>query len=122
MIAAALAAAWGLLSGQGWLDAVLPGGLPAGNAVAALALWLLAGAGLLASRARSRGRAWAWCAFAAALAWLPLSIAMAGNLALNFRGERGEAWLLLSLGVFAMSGVSLAWAMVAAVWSAVRAR
>lgn len=121
LIAGAVAAAGSLVAGQGWLEATLPGGLPTGNAVAALAFCLLAGAGLLASRARTWARAWGWSAFVAALAWLPLSIAMAGNPALNFQGARGEAWLLLSLGVLAMSGASLAWAVVAAIWAWSRA-
>ena len=117
LLAGAVAAAWALVSGQGWLEVTLPGGLPVGNAVAALALCLLAGAGLLANRARTWGRAWGGCALAAALSWLPLSIAMAGNLGLNFQGSRGAAWLLLSLGVLAMCGLALAWAVVAAVWA-----
>jgi len=121
LIAGAVATAASLVAGQAWLETTLPGGLPAGNALAALVFCLLAGAGLLASRARTWARAWGWCAFAAALAWLPLSIAMAGNPALNFQGARGEAWLLLSLGVLAMSGVSLAWAVLAAIGTYLRA-
>jgi ABC-type uncharacterized transport system permease subunit len=48
----------------------------------------------------------------AAIAWLPISVALAGNLALNFKGPHGIAWLGLSLAtVLAVLG-SLAWAVV----------
>jgi hypothetical protein len=46
------------------------------------------------------------------VAWLPISIALAGNLALNFTSWRGSAWLGFSLVVhFAVLG-TLAWALV----------
>jgi hypothetical protein len=48
----------------------------------------------------------------AAIAWLPISVALAGNLALNFKEPHGFAWLGLSLAtVLAVLG-SLAWAVV----------
>lgn len=50
----------------------------------------------------------------AAAAWLPVSIALAGNLELNFDGGRGFAWLIFSLGVAAGVFGTLAWALAAA--------
>ena len=46
------------------------------------------------------------------MAWLPISVALAGNLALNFKEANGFAWLGLSLAtVLAVLG-SFAWAVV----------
>lgn len=114
LLAAALSL-WALVDGGPWLQARSLGGLPAGNAIAALLLCTLAAAALFAAPPRSAARKWGGCALVAALAWLPVSIGMAGNLALNFHGRRGEAWGILTLAVVAMIGASLAWATAAAI-------
>lgn len=62
----------------------------------------------------------------AAAAWLPISVLLAGNLALNFAGDRGGIWLMLTLAVIAGVVCTFAWAAVAAAvavwrrWSAPR--
>lgn len=102
-----------LVSGSAWLDAELPGGVPLGNLLGASILFAPALAGWLAARPRTRQRRWAAMTLVAALAWLPVSMLLADNVALNFSGERGAAWLGFSLVVIAAVGVSLAWALVA---------
>jgi len=93
-----------LVAGAGYLQAPLPGGLPLGNALAALGFSAIAGTGVTIAR-RGVVRRMACVALLAALAWLPVSIAMAGNLTLVFQGARGDAWIAWSVGV---AGVSLA--------------
>lgn len=114
LILASLAAlALGLLvSGSGLPDHLLPGGLPLGNLLAAMALCSIAGAAfLLSPRGSGRGR-FAAMALLASLLWLPVSVLLAGNLALNFSGARGTAWLVGSVAVVVATLAALAWAMV----------
>jgi hypothetical protein len=74
----------------------LPGGLPLGNALASIGLCSLACSAFFLSPLRSiRRRISATILLAAAL-WLPISIALAGNLALNFSGSRGTIWFVIS--------------------------
>lgn len=99
LLAFATFALGSLLSGASFLEAALPGGLPLGNALVGLGLCAVAGAALIAARGPVR-----WIAFVAlivAASWLPVSIAMAGNLALVFSGERGDAWISWSTCVVA---------------------
>jgi hypothetical protein len=102
-----------LVSGRDWLTHDLPGGLPLGNLLAASILCAPALVGWLAARPRTRQRLWATMTLVAALAWLPVSMLLAGNVALNFSGERGAAWLGFSAVVVIAVGVSLAWALFA---------
>jgi hypothetical protein len=100
LVALGLAALASLLSGTDFLARELPGGLPLGNGLAALCLCTLAGAAvLLASSAGARGAAWA--GLCAALAWLPVSIGLAGNAALNFGRDdpNGPRWLWASFAL-----------------------
>jgi hypothetical protein len=99
-----------LMSGTPWLEAELPGGLPLGNALAALGLCALA-CTALAIASRGWTRHVACVALIAAAAWLPVSIAMAGNLALVFSGTRGDAWIAWSAGVAACALLALALAL-----------
>jgi len=55
----------------------------------------------------------AFASFCGALAWLPVSIALAGNTALNFSGWRGSAWLIFSLVIHLVVVCVLLWACVA---------
>ena len=102
-----------LVSGASYLELPLPGGLPAGNALAAIGLVSAAAVPVLFSSAGSALRAAALGTLAAAAAWLPLSIALAGNLALNFAGGRGSLWLGFSLAVVVAVLCVSAWAIVA---------
>src|SRR5687767_9438339 len=91
---AAAALAMGLLVlGAADLERPLPGGLPLGNAVTALALLCPAVVARAISRPFSHCRRLAQLALVAAVFWLPVSLLLAGNLALNFTGSRGLAWL-----------------------------
>ncbi len=105
-------AVFSLLSGAAYLELPLPGGLPFGNALTAAGLCAAAWAALTLSPRGSARSMLAACALLAAIAWLPLSIALAGNLALNFAGGRGSAWLLLSLGIVLLVLCALALALV----------
>lgn len=89
----AVLAACLLASGWDGLEATLPGGLPLGNAVSAASLVLGAWAAFRLSAPGSWVRRFAAFALAVALSWLPLSIALAGNLELNFSGSTGAPWL-----------------------------
>jgi hypothetical protein len=113
---AVLALGW-LVTGAGELEQVLPGGMPVGNALTAIALIAPALAAVLLSRTGSRCRQMAKLALAGAISWLPLSIALAGNVQLNFTGSRGSAWLVLSLLTLVAVMGSLAWAAAAALQS-----
>jgi len=111
-----------LVSGVAWLEQPLPGGLPVGNLLAAsipVALALLA---LLLGRSRSLQRRAAATALVAALAWLPVSIALAGNLALDFSGERGTVWLGFSAVVMIAVLVAFGWGVLGWLHAAWRGR
>jgi hypothetical protein len=95
--------------GPGWAEWALPGGLPLGNLSAALALLGWPAAAALLARRGSAARRFALIAIGLALAWLPVSATLAGNLALNFSGQRGTAWAVFTLGVAAGGLVALAW-------------
>lgn len=111
-----------LASGAAFLGAPLPGGLPLGNALAALGLCAAAGAAIGLGRAGTLRRAVAIAALLAAAAWLPVSVMLAGNLALNFGGGRGQAWMAISLATVLLVVCSLAWAVIAALLSLCRRR
>src|SRR5262245_17058386 len=85
-----------LVSGARYLEWVLPGGLPLGNVLAAAALCSLAGAAFHLSPLGSIRRRVSRVSLLAAAFWLPISIALAGNLTLNFSGYRGAAWLAIT--------------------------
>ncbi len=106
--------AWPLLAGAAWLESELPGGLPAGNALSALSLCSLAAVPVAVSVRGSALRRASLAMLIAAAAWLPLSILLAGNLSLNFAGDRGGIWLTVTLTVIAGVICTLAWASIAA--------
>ena len=114
LLAVAALAMGSLVSGAGHLEQTLPGGLPLGNAVTALALVCPALAAVLISRPQSACRRASQTAFAAAVLWLPISVILAGNLTLNFVGRRGVVWLALSLVTLMLVVGCLAWAVAAA--------
>lgn len=91
-----------LLAGASYLGTLLPGGLPIGNVLAWLGLLSAAGAAfVIAPRSRPL-RAVAAAALIASAAWLPASIMLSGNLALNFSGRLGMLWLTGSLVLLAI--------------------
>lgn len=113
-------AARSLASGTAPLDAALPGGLPLGNLLAAVALGALAGASVALARPDGAIGRLARIVLLAAAAWLPLSLLLAGNVALNFSGWRGTAWLLLSAGILLAVLATLALALLANLAAAIR--
>ena len=120
LLALAAVAAFALASGASLLEATLPGGLPFGNALAALALLAIAGAATVLSRPRSACRCFAGLSLAGAALWLPASVVLAGNLQLNLGGTRGTVWLVFSLVVCAGAWTGLLWATAARVLERVR--
>lgn len=96
----AIFSAGSLLAGADFVSAVLPGGLPFGNFLAAGLFCGLAGAAVLMAPRNGLARRVASLALAASVAWLPLSIALAGNVSLNFSGDLGPVWLWCSAGLF----------------------
>ena len=101
-----------LLLGGAILEVPLPGGLPIGNLVTACTLCAPAGAAVALSPAKTLVRYFSLASLLAACAWLPVSIALAGNLALNFQGARGEMWFAFTSVTFVAVYCSLAWAVI----------
>lgn len=100
-----------LVSGASYLETVLPGGLPLGNALTAMGLCAAAGSAVGLSARRTALRLVSMASLIGAAAWLPVSIALAGNLTLNFHGGRGGAWLTLSVAIVAAVLFALIWAL-----------
>lgn len=107
-------AVWSLVSGAAYLDATLPGGLPLGNALSAFGPCAVAGAVVLLSTPRTALRAVSVGSLIAGVFWLPASIFLAGNLALNnFDGWRSLAWFIYTGVVVSAALGSLLWALAA---------
>lgn len=115
LAATALCIAGLALSGSA-LEFEIPGGLPVGNALAAIMLCTAAGASVALTGAESWTRALAWAALAVAGAWLPVSVLLAGNLHLVFGNGRGDAWIALTVATVALVAGALAFALFAAAW------
>lgn len=98
----AIFSAWSLGSGADYLEWRLPGGLPLGNVLAAAGLAGLAALAVEISRQRSVLRTASWVSLGLAFSWLPISIALAGNLELAFSGGKGTLWIGLTLGIAAV--------------------
>ena len=122
LVGIALATLGALFSGAGWLESTLPGGLPAGNVLAALALCAPAAAAAVIARHGSLSRRLAVGVLVLALAWMPVSLLLAGNPELNFSSGRGNTWLALSLALAACAYGVLAWSLAAATLRAWRGR
>lgn len=108
LVGVAIGSIVALLSGGSFLEWTLPGGLPVGNALVVAALCSLAGAAMALSREGTFARYFAVASLIAAAAWLPVSISLAGNLALNFSGSRGQAWIWFSVATVALVLTALA--------------
>lgn len=100
LLLVAVFSAGSLVAGADYVAVMLPVGLPFGNVLAAGIFCGLAGAASLMAPRGSMARRLALAALAAAVAWLPLSIALAGNASLNFSGDLGTVWLWFSAGLF----------------------
>jgi hypothetical protein len=111
LVAAAAFAVWSLASGASYLGTVLPGGLPLGNALFPLGLCAIAGIAVLLSVPRTALRVVSVIALVIAALWLPVSIFLAGNLALDFDGWRGSAWLAYTAVAGPAALASLLWAL-----------
>ena len=103
-----------LASGASYLSLAMLGGLPIGNALAAIGLCSLPGAAVLLTPMGSARRRLSYAALLGAALWLPTSIALAGNLALNFSGSLGTVWLAMSAVIGVAVLASLAWAVICA--------
>jgi len=121
LLALAVFALGSLITGAPYVERSLPGGLPLGNALAALGLCAVAA---MARQLARRGvlRHVANAALALAAAWLPVSIALAGNLALVFSGGRGNAWIAWSALTLIAAFASLAFAVMQRVIAALHRR
>ena len=94
----------------------LPGRLPLGTLMAALALVAAAAVPFAASRSNSALRRISAAAVIAALAWLPVGIYLSGSASLNFVEDAADAALYwrLTTGLVAVILMLLAWAAVTA--------
>lgn len=100
LLLVAASSLFAILSGADYLSAMLPGGLPVGNVLAALVFLGMSGAGyVLAKERKVLGRI-AAIVLAGAVLWLPVSIALARNASLNFAGWNGTLWFLFTVGLF----------------------
>ena len=111
LLAVAAFAVLSLVSGAAYLETMLPGGLPVGNALTAIGLCAAAGSAVGLSARRTTLRLVSVASLIGAAAWLPVSIALAGNLTLNFHGGRGSVWLALSAIIAAAVLCALGWAL-----------
>ena len=112
LLATTAFAFFSLLDGAEYLERLLPGGLPVGNALTALGMCSAAAAALTLSPQGTVLRLVCAAALAAGAAWLPVSIALAGNLALELQGTRGLAWIGIIRGTIAGILLALVWALV----------
>jgi hypothetical protein len=107
-------AGWLLFSGSELLDVELPFDFPAGNIAAAVMLAGLAAIPVLASAPGSRLRAFAVTTLVAAIAWLPVSMAIAGGMQLHYSGWQSWLWITYTLALLLAVPVVFGWAIVAA--------
>lgn len=113
LLAIAVFALTSLALGASYLDTTLPGGLPLGNALAALGLCAAAAAAFGLSTPGTVLRLAALMSLFTAAVWLPVSILLADDLQLNFSGEPGLAWIVFSLVVVIDVLGTLLWALTA---------
>ena len=92
---------------------MLPAASRSVNALTAIGLCAAAGSAVGLSAPRTALRLVSVASLIGAAAWLPVSIALAGNLTLNFHGGRGGFWLVLSAVIAAAVLGALGWALVA---------
>ena len=113
-------AALSLVLGAPYLVKRLAGGLPLGNVLAALVPCAMAGAAVVLSARSTPSRTASLVSLAGAVLWLPVSIAIAGNLELNFGGGRGSVWVALTVLVIVGAAGTLLWALAASALARIR--
>ena len=116
-LAVAAVAGWLLFSGSELLDVELPYAFPAGNIAAAVMLVAAAGVPVLLAADGTRLRAVARAVFVLAIAWLPVSMAIAGGMQLHYSGWQSWAWIVYTLAILLLVPVVLAWTAVVALSS-----
>lgn len=110
-----------VLGPAGLVEARLPGGLPLGTLLAAVALVAGAAVPLAASRPGTVLRWVGAAGLGAAAAWLPLGIVLSGNAALNFVDDAADSALFWTLTRW-LAGLILATMGWAGVTAALRRR
>lgn len=113
-MAIAITAGWLLFSGSDLLEAELPFAFPAGNIVAAVMLVAAAALPVLLSAPASKLRTVARATLLLAIAWLPVSMAIAGGMQLSFSGWQSWVWMAYTLVLLLAVPIVLAWGVVAA--------
>ena len=104
-----------LVTGSEWIDWELPFAFPAGNLIAAAMLVAAAAIPVLMGAPGPKRRRFAKLVFRSAVAWLPVSMALAGGTQLSYSGVPGWIWMAYTLALLAAIPVALAWAVVAVV-------
>ena len=77
---------------------------------------------MLLSPPGSADRKLAFIALVVSIAWLPVSVLMAGNLNLNFSGDRGFAYIVFTTVTVLLAVIALAWALARLAWRRSRGR
>ena len=113
-VAVAIAAGWLLLTGSELLDVALPFDLPAGNIAAAVVRGAIAAIPVLWSTPGSRLRSVAKATLVASIAWLPVSMAIAGGMELRYSGWHAWLWMTYTCVVLLAVPILLGWSIVAA--------
>lgn len=104
-----------LAAGAGYLEVLLPRGLPLGNVLVPAGLCAGALVPLVVGPPASAVRTLAAVALALSLLWLPVSVGLSGNLAIDgLQGWRGAAWLGFSAVTALLVLVALVWGLAGA--------
>lgn len=114
LLAVAAGCCWILFSDNDLLDMQLPFDFPAGNLVGAVLLVALSAIALVIAVPGTRSRGFAKGVFVASVAWLPVSMAMAGGMRLSYSGWIGWVWMIGTLALLLAIPVALAWAIIVA--------
>ena len=112
-IVVAVVSAWLLLSGSELLDVELPFDFPAGNIAAAVVLVAIAAIPVLSSAPGSRLHSLAKATLVASIAWLPVSMAIAGGMELRYSGWHAWLWMAYTCAVLLAVPILLGWSIVA---------
>jgi hypothetical protein len=111
----ALACCWVLFSNNDVLDVELPFAFPAGNLIAAALLIAASSLAVLLAVRGTRLHAAARAILLLSIAWLPVSMAIAGGVQLSYSGWQGWLWIAYTCALLVAIPVVVAWALVATV-------
>ena len=106
----ALACAWILFSDNDLLDMPLPFDFPAGNIIAAAMMIALAAVAPMVAAPGSRLHRVGKGVLVAAIAWLPVSLALAGGIKLSYTGWTGWVWMAYTFALLLAIPATIAWA------------